>query len=406
MLVIVPFLAYVTWILLSSTNVGADCTIFINYPQGDLKEPQPLILRENNSYKSFLYPENNDGILRIRAGATIVLACPGKNNYLKNEVWGEKAEAVCLRNKLFHVNGGTYDFSSLICAKNAVDSTKYMKPPHYACKHTSVEIGFYMGNTFIPTIEICRDDRTYATYYTKFRMTRHIDSFQKGYPRPRFKQGKFYQGISVDNLYQFDTQNETLTKILGSSELLRGRLRKSVQYLARGHLAAKADFVYGSQQNGTFWFLNVMPQWQSFNGGNWKFLENSIRDVAKNRQLELDVYTGVYGQMTMADINSIQQPIYLYPERRILPVPKYFWKIVYDPLLKKGTAFVGLNDPFVESIADIKSLYLCTDVTKQIKWLNWSPNNITAGFSYACSVNELRRKVSEIPNFHVTGLLK
>lgn len=222
--------------------------------------------------------------------------------------------------------------------------------------------------------------------------------------RPQFKMGKFYRGINVNSLYSFDIQNETLTKILGSSKLLQGRLQRSVQYLARGHMVAKADFVYGSQQKSTFWFVNVAPQWQTFNAGNWRLLEESVRDLASTRQLELDVYTGICDQMTMEDVNGVQQPIYLYLENGALFVPKYFWKVVYDPLRKQGTAFVGLNDPFIDSIANIT--YLCKDVTKQITWLNWSPTNITAGISYACTVNDLRRKVPEMPYFRVTGLLK
>lgn len=195
-----------------------------------------------------------------------------------------------------------------------------------------------------------------------------------------------------------------LARILGSAELAEERLQKSVQYLARGHLVPKTDFVYGSQQNSTFWFVNVAPQWQTFNNGNWKWLENSVRDFVSKRRLELDVYTGIYDRMTMEDIHGVQQPIYLVPERQALLVPKYFWKIVHDPLSNKGVAFVGLNDPFIQSITD--NLKICTDITDQIDWLKWSPKNITAGVSYACTVNELQNRVPEVPVLHVTGLLK
>ncbi|XP_032684073.1 uncharacterized protein LOC116850195 isoform X2 [Odontomachus brunneus] len=330
MLAVVPFLAYVTWTLTIPASVDAGCTISIRYPGGDLKEPQPLILTWKNT--SFLYPKNDDEILRIHTGDTIYLACPGKNNYLNNELWGSEAEVTCVRNKLFRVStndrsqGGLYEFSALVCAKSPTDITrKNLKTTAQGgiCSHTSVDIGFKVSNTFIPTFEICRDDSRYMTYFAKSRITSHIGNLQKSYPRPQFKQGTFYKGISVDNLYQFNTQKEMLTRILGSSELVEERLQKSVQYLARGHLVAKTDFVYGSQQNSTFWFLNVAPQWQTFNNGNWKWLENSVKDFASKRRLELDVYTGVHGQMTMEDIDGVQKRIYLFPEDEILPVPRY-----------------------------------------------------------------------------------
>lgn len=142
-----------------------------------------MILKRNNSDTNFLYPENNDGILRIRAGDIIYLACPGRNNYLKNEGWGNEAEAACIQDKLFHVKGDTHDFTTLVCAKDPQDSASYSKSPGSVCKHSPVEIGFYVSNTFLRTIEICRDDRTLDTYYTKSQMTRYIGSSQKNYPR-------------------------------------------------------------------------------------------------------------------------------------------------------------------------------------------------------------------------------
>lgn len=193
-------------------------------------------------------------------------------------------------------------------------------------------------------------------------------------------------------------------KTLGSPEMSEELLQRSVQFLSRGHLVAKADFIYGPQQKSTFWFLNVAPQWQTFNAGNWQSLEVSVRKLAGQRQLELDVYTGTYGQMTVEDVYGMKQPVYLDPENQLLPVPKYFWKIVYDPLRKQGVALVGLNDPFVKSIK--KSLKICKDITKQISWLNWSPNNITAGISYACTVDALRKKVPTVPDLLVTSVLK
>lgn len=45
------------------------------------------------------------------------------------------------------------------------------------------------------------------------------------------------------------------------------------QFLARGHLAAKTDFIYATGQRATFYFINAAPQWQPFNAGNWNWLE-------------------------------------------------------------------------------------------------------------------------------------
>ncbi len=47
--------------------------------------------------------------------------------------------------------------------------------------------------------------------------------------------------------------------------------------LARGHLAPDAAFIYDAFQEATYYFINVAPQFQAFNNGNWKALEMKTR---------------------------------------------------------------------------------------------------------------------------------
>lgn len=54
---------------------------------------------------------------------------------------------------------------------------------------------------------------------------------------------------------------------------LADRYITSTQFLARGHLAAKTDFIYATGQRASFYFINAAPQWQPFNAGNWNRLE-------------------------------------------------------------------------------------------------------------------------------------
>lgn len=49
-------------------------------------------------------------------------------------------------------------------------------------------------------------------------------------------------------------------------------------YLTRGHLAARSDFIYRPMQRASYNFLNVAPQWLTFNGGNWAILEEVQRN--------------------------------------------------------------------------------------------------------------------------------
>ncbi|KAL6422401.1 hypothetical protein ACFW04_010617 [Cataglyphis niger] len=376
MLAVIAFLTYISSVI--AYNAGAKCAISTKYKIGDLKEPQPLLLKRIAKNATIWYPDDDNGTLSISTDDSIYLACPGKQNYLKNRRW--------------------------VCKSHPEHYAQYTGSPPCLDRHSPIEIGFNISGTFIRTIELCRDDKTYTTYYTKFKMSKMIESYQKSYPRPsRFLAGRFYPGINIDNLYKFETQLNTLAKILNSTELAQQRLKKSVQFLSRGHMVAKTDFIYGALQRTTFWYLNTAPQWQSFNGGNWNSLEISIRRFAASRRLDLDVYTGVHGQMTMEDIRGKQQPIYLHAENAIMSAPKFYWKIIYDPLSKRGTAFVGLNDPFIKSITD--DIYLCTDISEKIKWLDWRPRDITAGISYACNVADLQKAVLVVPVLDVIGIL-
>jgi len=126
-----------------------------------------------------------------------------------------------------------------------------------------------------------------------------------------------------------------------------------VEYLARGHLTPNADFASQDERDATFYFINAAPQWQYFNGitrlgkGHWLELEEDIRAHAQKDQDGLDttlhVITGTDGVLNVAG-----QDWYLTwkrpsPDDKMIPVPKFFWKIVWDNDRNEGAAFVGSN---------------------------------------------------------------
>lgn len=86
-----------------------------------------------------------------------------------------------------------------------------------------------------------------------------------------FLAGSFFPGVSVNTMYTQVTQKETITGIVGAE--LADKYVTSIQFLSRGHLAAKSDFVFATGQRASFYFFNAAPQWQPFNGGNWNTLE-------------------------------------------------------------------------------------------------------------------------------------
>jgi len=88
-----------------------------------------------------------------------------------------------------------------------------------------------------------------------------------------FKEAGFYPDISANDCYTQKGQWETIAQLLGSKELADEYIQPSKNiYLARGHLAPNADGIEAYERKATFYFVNVVGQWQTINGGNWKVI--------------------------------------------------------------------------------------------------------------------------------------
>ena len=111
-------------------------------------------------------------------------------------------------------------------------------------------------------------------------------------------------------------------------------------YIARGHLAPDADFIFGSWQFLTYFYANVAPQWQSINAGNWLATEKNVRKKAIELNRDLTVYTGTQGILTIEG-----KQLYLEPKKKQVPIPENFWKLLFDELTKQGIAIIGSNNP-------------------------------------------------------------
>lgn len=140
----------------------------------------------------------------------------------------------------------------------------------------------------------------------------------------------------------------------------------------------------------SFVFLNVST------------LEAQVRSVAISRDVKLTIYTGTFDILTLADINGVQQPIYLAFDANnngLIPVPKYYWKLIHDPVSNTATAVIGINNPHLTKVApeDI----ICPDVCSQVPWLSIDFPNIYKGYTFCCTAAELHRAISFAPDLDV-----
>ncbi|XP_055534504.1 uncharacterized protein LOC129723986 [Wyeomyia smithii] len=388
-----------------SFRFAPTCSLNIN---NQLPRPQPLILIPGT--KNFRYPVSDNRLLRLDVGETIELACDSSGFTLFPSA--RTIVVTCVFDTTFNFNSTMYTFEDFSCTRLWYSVARRTGQ---TCETTAslIEIGFDMEDRFPKFLDVCHNEETFENHWVRHEFHRPNVGYQSSNPRPSWYQGDFYPGIYVDNLYTMNRQRETVAKILQSQELADSIVGDydSMRYMARGHIAARVDVIYGTQQNATFWFLNAAPQWQAFNEGNWLKIEDSTRRFVAARNLVVTVYGGTYGAHTQTDANGDQQPIFLDfdPDgTQRLPAPKIFYKILYDEDSKAGIALIGVNDIHLTSMEQIISggYMLCdNDIGDKINWIDWDRRNFSRGYSYACEVNPFLRRIGHLAELDVPNLL-
>lgn len=171
-------------------------------------------------------------------------------------------------------------------------------------------------------------------------------------------------------------------------------------FIARGHLAPDADFIFGSWQFLTYFYANVAPQWQSINAGNWLATEKNVRKKAIELGRDLTVYTGTQGILTLPNAKGQATPLYLNDDAQTIPIPDNFWKVLYDAETKQGIALVGSNNPLLDSEDNL----LCKNVCEANGWS--TIRDFRKGLIYCCTVADFQKAVSYAPKLSVSGVLQ
>lgn len=381
-------------------------------PNGDLPDPQPLILQASST-PEVLYPNTHLakhlwGGVKLHRGDQFELACPGTTfSDNKNDI----VTATCIKNTTVRVGKNNYSLKNLKCTKAPEPIAQWTNTLCAGGYHKYIEIGYEIGKEFLSLLEVCFDDNEKIALYSVHTEDPSIYSYQRSFPRVDFEAGQFYKGVikNIQSVYSIYKQREQISDILKSTtlgyEYVGGT--NNGYFLARGHLSAKADFVYGIQQSATFFYVNVVPQWQVFNAGNWAALEDSVRTFVGSYGEKVTVYTGTHGVATLPDKEGVDKKLYLFTDsnnNNLIPVPKLMWKLLYSESSSAGIVFIGVNNPYLTIVTD--DYLICKDVCDQIKWLTWDQTNIKKGYSYCCEVNDFISTVTTLPEMTVTSLLK
>ena len=150
-----------------------------------------------------------------------------------------------------------------------------------------------------PIITVCHDNAIEETFYTNHTLYGKFLHYKSIYERRNnFREGRLYfKSISANDAYRQAKQKKIFSALLTEeSSLLDYYNPGDGLYLARGHLAPKADLLYTDWQEASYMYSNVVPQWQRINNGNWKTVEEAVRAAARRRGVTFQVYTGAFGR--------------------------------------------------------------------------------------------------------------
>ncbi|XP_037719815.1 uncharacterized protein LOC119553477 [Drosophila subpulchrella] len=375
---------------------GAPCRVDL---QKDLPRPdqvQPLYLRPGTE---LYWLPNNDGHLEIPRGASIELHCSHPFAPVNGEPLDEELRSIhvkCVEDTTFEWTGAKMKFRDFVCS-HSIPYTVERMDRRCGDLVTSFlyRVGYDTGDgRFVATMELCHDPNHLRTHYASYQLTPANVHFQKNVKRLKFSLAGHFTGFDMAGIYSPKSQVKLMAP--GLIDV------KSGLFLARGHLAAKADLIYASQQRSSFNYVNVAPQWQSFNGGQWAVLEDSTRRYVASSGISASVYTGTYGEMKVAGSKSLHLTTDAN-NNGLVAVPQLFYRVLIDNgKPTRGIALLGVNNPHATLAQIHESYIICDPVEEQVDWLGWlhksnAKGNLKKGYLYACSVADLARVVEQLP---------
>ncbi|XP_026465021.1 uncharacterized protein LOC113367648 [Ctenocephalides felis] len=331
----------------------------------------------------------------------ITLACPGGTNILTTTE-DQISQASCSGAKLRY-SGQTFAPGDVTCKTSVTGDVQTTRQTCAGGKGTWSIVGFDLRNgSFVELYKVCYNQSTGDAVYSHHKLAGKSIGFKQIEPnRPSFKSAGSAPGVSPAVAYKGNEQLEMFSKLLGKRQAKKFIELDKNKILARGHLAPDGDFSLVPHQFATYFYINVCPQWQVVNAGNWLKVETMVRQLSVSRQDDFEVYTGTYDILSLPDQNNNHQPLFLTENQKI-SVPKYLWKVVYNKRRQEGIALVTLNNPYEETKPD----YLCKNICEDNNWIHDGFENLDKGFTYCCDVNDLRRKVDTVPSLGVKKVLK
>jgi len=382
----------------SSPPTGPGCTLARPDQEGSRPEWPPLML---DSRGGLIVANETDGERRVSIGVgeSAHLYCPKKE--FEHYPASEELELRCGEDGVLSLVTGSSsspaeEFARMGCDKqyreDFVEPGRTCGPP--GMQGELVQVGFTANDTFHWMFTSCHQASRAHNLWVHHVVAAAIPARDQNNDRPSFSKDGYYSGYDINGMYTKNSQEEVVGGLVGSATLTATYFPGGDVYIARGHLAPNADFLTYAWQDATFTFIDVAPQWQSFNAGNWLDIENGVRYLAEQVGA-LQVWTGTHGVLQLADASGALVDIYLDDEGlEKVPVPGWFWKVVVHEGSRRGLALLGANNPHAAQEPPCSPVLGVEEVT----WLSFvDTSDITSGPLTVCTVEALQEAVEEFP---------
>ncbi|XP_068625942.1 uncharacterized protein [Battus philenor] len=380
-------------------QTGGDCTLSLAKDFGD---PAPVYIKNDK----FLAPNTQSGDVSVQRSETLLVGCPGRN---RSVVLGEDitdvnvVEVQCISDAIFRAGKWVGEFKDIKCSASPW-FTAERKNETCHDGHPLYRVGYQVAEKFFTLYEACFDELSLRTLYVRHELSPAVKLHQRGGKKPSFIDTGLFGKNHMSSVYSLKNQRNRVNEALGDRMDQHYITKK--QFLTRGHLAPRADFVLRSQQRASFHYINAAPQWMRGNAGDWAALEDALRRRASISRTALTVYTGTYSVCTLADANGEQHELFLQVDinnNAVIPVPLYYYKVVYSPKNSTAVAFVSINSSYYNA-TNIDELTFCNDIcegNKNYSWLKWRSNDGT--HSFCCDYEEFVKHIDYLPKLTVKG---
>ncbi|XP_055625705.1 uncharacterized protein LOC129768235 [Toxorhynchites rutilus septentrionalis] len=365
-------------------NGATQCSVDL---QRNFNKRSPLLLEQKGSTYSLQIPDGSK--FRWRVGSGVLIGCSDASNSI-SKVRDHSARVSCVRNLEFTLRKKKYQFRQLECVSPVTSSIQSLKTSCGGGLGTLFNIGFEVkGLPFVKYFQSCYNVKDASAIYTEHEIFGRSIALAQRSGDHSFKTGGIASKVRFSEEYLQVSQRERLEKLLGSTT--EANKYMSSTFLAKGHLTPDRDALLDTWATATYFYINAAPEWQVVNTGNWKRVENAARKKAETLKDTIRVFTGVYDVLKLPDVNRTMVPITL-TDRSQIPVPKWFWKILYHKKSDSAIAFVTLNNPFAAT-----KEYLCKNICNMHGWDQQEYGDLSRGLTYCCTVKELRSVIKSIP---------